>query len=104
MWANAKNCSLSHHGWTRHCKGVEGLRQGVSKQVSKFYKLILLSLALILAISTAALAQSGGPNGKIVYIVNMGFPDYTTDIWVMDEGSPELSAQSAKLRSKIGIT
>ena len=75
----------------------------MSKQVSKFYKLILLSLALILAISTAALAQSGGPNGKMVYIVNMGFPAYTTDIWVMDEGSPELSSQSAKLRSKIGI-
>jgi len=63
----------------------------MSIQALKFCKLILLSLALILAVSTAALAQSGGPNGKIVYVVNMGFPDYTTDIWVMDaDGSNQV--------------
>jgi hypothetical protein len=23
---------------------------------------------------------AAGPNGKIVYVINMGFPDYTTDM------------------------
>lgn len=46
---------------------------------------ILTGLCLAFAaISSSAVAQTTGPNGKIVYVVNMGFPDYTTDIWVMD--------------------
>lgn len=64
----------------------------MSTQVPKLFMAMLLSLAAILAVSSTALAQTVGPNGKIAYVVNMGFPDYTTDIWVMDaDGSNQVN-------------
>ncbi|MBI3475133.1 MAG: PD40 domain-containing protein [Acidobacteria bacterium] len=57
-------------------------------QVPRWLAATLLCLALLFAVSSPSLAATG-PNGKIVYVVNM--PDNTTDIWVMDaDGSNQV--------------
>ncbi len=52
-------------------------------QVPRWLAATLLCFAIAVTVSSPALAAIG-PNGKIAYVVNMGFPDYTSDIWVMD--------------------
>jgi Tol biopolymer transport system component len=53
-------------------------------QVLRTCAFSLLTLTVAVLASSSALAQTTGPNGKIAYVVNMGLPDNTTDIWVMD--------------------
>lgn len=45
---------------------------------------VFVGLAMATLFSLPSLAQNVGSNGKIVYTVNMGSPDFTTDIWVMN--------------------
>jgi hypothetical protein len=48
-------------------------------QVPKRFAATLPCLAVALVVSSPAFAAAGS-NGKIVYVINMGFPDYTTDM------------------------
>jgi len=71
-------------------------------QVSR-WRFFALCLAAVSFISLPALAQTVGPNGKIAYVVNMGFPDYTTDIWVMDaDGSNQINLTNTPSVSEYG--
>jgi tol-pal system beta propeller repeat protein TolB len=72
-------------------------------QVSRWCAATLLSLAAVALVSSPALAQSVGPNGKIAYVVNMGLPDNTTDIWVMDaDGSNQTNITNTPAVSEYG--
>ncbi len=63
----------------------------------------LLCIAFSAVASSSALAQATGPNGKIAYVVNMGFPDNTTDIWVMDaDGSNQTDVTNTPSVSEFG--
>ncbi len=62
----------------------------MNTRASRLCAVLLLCLAALAA--APASAQTVGPNGKIVYVVDMGFPDYTTDIWAMDaDGSNQIN-------------
>jgi len=45
---------------------------------------MVVAFAIPFLFSLPVLGQSVGSNGKIVYTVDMGSPDFTTDIWVMN--------------------
>jgi Tol biopolymer transport system component len=63
--------------------------------------LFLLTVALVVLTPSPALAAA--PNGKIAYVVDMGFPDYTTDIWVMDaDGSNQINITNTPSVSEYG--
>lgn len=71
-------------------------------QVPRWCAAALLCLAAAAVLSSPALAAVG-PNGKIAYVVNMGFPDYTTDIWVMDaDGSNQADLTNTPAVSEFG--
>jgi len=45
---------------------------------------VIIGMTIAVIFSITALAQNVGSNGKIAYTVDMGSPDFTTDIWVMN--------------------
>jgi Tol biopolymer transport system component len=71
-------------------------------QAPRWLAATLLCFALAVVVSSPALAAVA-PNGKITYVVNMGFPDYTTDIWVMDaDGSNQTDITNTPAVSEYG--